>query len=111
MNRTNAAAFATLKKKQEWESLQNGRDEDRRLRKAIDAVLDDLKKDPACGIKIQKRLWPREYLKAFGITNLWKMNLPDGWRLIYTIISDETTTVCMIIEWLPHKEYERRFGY
>lgn len=70
-----------------------------------------MKKDPLCGIKIQKRLWPKEYKKKYGITNLWKYDLPNGWRLIYTIESDEVKIINIILEWFDHKEYSKRFKY
>ena len=77
----------------------------------IDRALDDLKKNPSCGTKIHKRLWPKEYKKKYGITNLWKYDLPNAWRLIYTIETDEVMIMNIILEWFNHKEYERRFKY
>ncbi len=65
-----------------------------------------------CGIQIPKRLIPNIYQKKFGpITNLWKYNLPDAWRLIYTIKKNEIFIISILLEWLDHKEYERRFHY
>jgi hypothetical protein len=43
--------------------------------------------------------------------NLWKYNLSRSWRLLYSVAGDGTNIIALIIEWLPHKEYERRFGY
>ena len=70
-----------------------------------------MKNNPACGIKIPKRLWPKIYLQKYSITNLWKYGLPNGWRLIYTIKEDEIMILNVILEWFDHKEYERRFKY
>lgn len=72
----------------------------------------NLIENPFCGIQIPKHLIPRYYIKRFGpLTNLWKYNLPDAWRLIYTIKNDKVTILSVILEWLDHKEYERRFKY
>ncbi len=30
---------------------------------------------------------------------------------MYSVAGDGTQLVTLILEWLPHKEYERRFGY
>ena len=49
--------------------------------------------------------------KNYGIKNLWKYNLPQGWRLLYSIVADENLIVSIVIEWLSHKDYERRFRY
>ncbi|MBI5051328.1 hypothetical protein HZC08_01075 [Candidatus Micrarchaeota archaeon] len=62
-----------------------------------------MKKDPFCAIKNKKKLWPKDYIRKYQIDNLWKYDLPDGWRLIYTIRADQVR--------FDHKEYEKRFGY
>lgn len=35
----------------------------------------------------------------------------SGWRLIYTISGNKIEIVSIILEWMDHKSYERRFGY
>jgi len=38
--------------------------------------------------------------------------LPDGWRLIYTIKTPNRIQIlAVILEWFNHKDYERRFHY
>jgi len=37
--------------------------------------------------------------------------LRNGWRLLYTLKEEEMVVIGIILEWLPHKEYERRFKY
>ena len=111
MNKEIRVAFITSKIKQEWEALQEGKFEDKQLYQFIDRAIDDFKANPTCGIKIQKNLWPKEYIQKYGITNLWKYNLPNAWRLIYTIESDEVRIANIILEWFNHKEYEKRFKY
>lgn len=85
--------------------------ENRRLYKFIQRAIDDLKQNPVCSIRIPKRLWPKVYVKKYDITNLWKYDLPNGWRLIYTIKTNEIMILNVILEWFDHKEYERRFKY
>ena len=70
-----------------------------------------MKKDPFVGIKIPKKLWPKEYGKNYGINNLWKYDLPNAWRLIYTVKGDAVQIVAIILEWFDHKKYERKFKY
>ncbi|MFT4309184.1 MAG: hypothetical protein ACMXYL_01710 [Candidatus Woesearchaeota archaeon] len=50
-------------------------------------------------------------IRNYRITNLWKYDLPSGWRLIYTIKTDEVMIISVILEWFSHKDYERRFNY
>ena len=52
----------------------------------------------------------KEYLR-YKITNLWKYDLPKGWRLIYSIGREGVEILSIILEWMNHKNYERRFNY
>ena len=100
--------FANRKIESEFESLKEGKFEDKNLYKFITKAIHGLKQNPACGIKIPKKLWPKEYA---SIDNLWKYDMPNGWRLIYTIKTEEIMILNVILEWFDHKEYERRFKY
>ncbi len=95
----------------EFQELKDGTGEDKERRKFIDRALDDLKQNPACGIKILSKLIPKEYKQKFGINNLWKYNLPGAWRLLYTLEADKIKILAIVLEWLSHKDYERRFKY
>ena len=53
------------------------------LKKHIKRAIENLKENAFTGIRIPKRLFPKEYVVNYNITNLWKYDLPDGWRLIY----------------------------
>ena len=111
MNKEIHVAFVTQKLKEQFHHLHDGKFEDKQLYTFITRALDDLKQNSMCGIKIPKQLWPKEYIQKYRITNLWKYDLPNAWRLIYTIESDEVKIVSIILEWFDHKEYERRFHY
>jgi hypothetical protein len=80
-------------------------------RQEIEKMIDRLKRDPIQGIRIQKSRWPRQYVIRHRITNLWKLDLRKGWRLVYTLKSDDEQLFCVILEWFNHKDYERRFQY
>ena len=58
---------------------------DEKLKKFIERALQDIKENPFCGIQIPKKLIPKEYTIKFNAKNLWKYNLPDAWRLFYSI--------------------------
>ena len=103
--------FGDKKIEIDFESLKEGKVEDKQLYTSIDRAIIDLKNNPACGIKVPKNLWPKEYIKKYDITNLWKYDLPEGWRLVYTIQTNEIMILNVILEWFDHKEYERRFHY
>jgi len=111
MNKEILVAFINKKLKEEFNSLKEGKFEDKELYKSINKAMDELKKDPLCGAKIPKKLWPKTYVKKYEITNLWKCDLPNAWRLIYTIETDEIKIINIILEWFNHKKYEKRFKY
>jgi len=104
-------AFLTKGLKEDFDSLQEGKFQDKQLYSYICRAQDDLKKNPSSGTKLPKRLWPKEYVQKWEITNLWKYDLPNSWRLVYTIEADDVKILAIILEWFNHKEYERRFGY
>ena len=103
--------FGNKKREQEFESLKEGTFEDKQLYSFIERAIKDLKANPLCGLKVPKTLWPTEYVKKYEITNLWKYDLPNGWRLTYTIQTNKIMILNIILEWFSHKEYERRFKY
>ena len=45
------------------------------------------------------------------ITNLFKLDLPAGWRAIYTVVTHEERRAALVIDVVDHKEYERLLGY
>ncbi len=111
MNNNYSVAFGSEKLLKEFEALKEGKHEEKQLFEFISRAIDDLKQDPLCGTKVPKKVWPKSYVKPYMITNLWKYNLPNAWRIVYTIKQDEITLISFILEWFSHKEYERRFGY
>ncbi|MFH1072626.1 MAG: hypothetical protein V1743_04320 [Nanoarchaeota archaeon] len=93
------------------EKLKYSTTEDKQLYDSIQKVFDRLKENAFSGIQIPKRLIPKEYIQKYRIDNLWKHNLPKGWRLLYSITSKEVLLISIIIEWVDHKKYEKRFKY
>ena len=80
------------------------------LKPHIDRAFDRLKEDPSCGTAVPKRLIPEEYWRM-GANNLWKYNLPNAWRLLYFVKMDQVSIIAVVLEWLDHKSYEKKFGY
>ena len=81
------------------------------LYKFLERATDDIKTNPFCGIQIPKRQIPKSYVQDYGITNLWKYNLPNAWRIVYSVVGNEVEIIAILLEWFPHKEYEKRFRY
>ncbi|MAH51717.1 hypothetical protein CMI37_38225 [Candidatus Pacearchaeota archaeon] len=100
--------FAEDKTEKEFDKLKDNDEIKRYIKRAIT----DIKQNAFCGIPIPKKLFPKEYTQKYQVNNLWKYDLPDGWRLIYTIKTpNKVQILAVILEWFNHKDYERRFRY
>ena len=102
--------FADEVLQRSFEQLSDGNSEEKEVREWLEQAFVNIEKNAFCGIQIPKRLILKEYLDK-GIKNLWKYDLPRGWRLMYSIVNEEVIVVSIILEWFDHKEYERRFNY
>ncbi len=98
--------FANEKVEQAFNKL-----DDQNLKKLIERAFCDIETNPFCGIQVPKRLIPKEYIKKFDIDNVWKYNLPNAWRLIYSVRGGKIVIITIILEWMDHKEYEKIFHY
>lgn len=103
--------FADEKIKEAFYKLEQGDNSEKEIFKIINQAFDNIEENAFCGVQLTKRLIPREYIEKYCIKNLWKYDLPKGWRLIYSITNDEIVVVSLILEWFDHKDYERRFNY
>ena len=81
------------------------------LYSSLISAFNEIEKNAFIGIQIPKKLIPKDYTKKYNIHNLWKYNLPNAWRLLYSVENQEIIVVSIVLEWLPHKEYEKRFSY
>ena len=108
MEKKTSIVFVSEKLEKQFEKLN----ENEELKKYLRRAIEDIKQNPFCGTKIQQKLFPKEYIKKYHITNLWKYDLPKAWRIIYTLINEnEAELLSIILEWFNHKEYEMRFNY
>jgi len=103
--------FADNRIKESFLALAYSKSEDAELGRCLNEVFDALALDAFCGIQVPKRQIPKSYIARYGIDNLWKYNFFKSWRLMYSVAGDGERVVVVILEWLSHKEYERRFGY
>lgn len=110
-NRIKRVLVVNEQLKKDFYALENGKIDEKELFVFINRAMDDLKENPFCGIRVPSDRWPKEYVKKYKISCLYKYNLPNAWRLIYTINGSEIEVVAILLEWMSHKEYERRFGY
>jgi len=100
--------FINDKVKKAFEKLKRS---DSKLYKFILRAFEDIEENVFCGIQLPKKLIPKEYLKKFNVRNVWKYNLPGAWRLLYSVEGRNLIILSIVLEWMDHKTYERRFKY
>lgn len=103
--------FVDDKLQKAFYELEKGKAEDKKLYKCLRRAFEDIEENVFCGIQIPKRLIPKIYLQKYNVKNVWKYNLPDAWRLLYSIEDQEILVVSIVLEWMPHKEYDKKFKY
>ncbi len=100
----------------DWENLSlrksyEALSPDDQLKKKIDYVLDQIKKNPKYGQLIPTKQVPREYKKKGFYYAFW-VKLTNSWRLIYTVTAyGKIEILAIILDYMNHKDYERKFKY
>jgi len=86
---------------------------ERMILQAIRQKSDLIKANRTYGNPISKKLIPKEYVRNYGINNLFRVELPNFWRMLYTLRTEknEIEIIAFVIEILDHKKYNKRFGY
>ena|SRR3989344_8797637 len=80
---------------------------------SLNKKIDIIKINTHYGDPISKNLIPEEYKRKYNITNLFRVELPQFWRMLYTLTNNETEIeiIAFILEIVDHKEYNKKFGY
>ena len=65
------------------------------------------------GNRFEKYRIPPYYLVNYGVHNLYRYPHPEDYRSMYTIKNEGTEEggYPLVIDFMPHNEYEKRFGY
>jgi hypothetical protein len=86
---------------------------ERMILKAINQKVELIKSNPHYGDAIAKKLFPEEYKKKYRITNLFCVELPAFWRMLYTLTDGESEVeiIAFVLDVIDHKEYDKKFGY
>jgi len=81
------------------------------LLRSIKQKIEFVKTNPFYGDSITKNLIPNEYLQKSQTNNLWRVELINFWRMLYTIKGDQVEIICFVLDILSHKDYDKKFGY
>jgi len=82
------------------------------LFKELDAILEVLTENPKLGELIRFELIPKSIKKKYpDLDNLLRVKVNKNWRLLYTLVGWPQNKTVYILMAIPHKEYDRLFGY
>lgn len=86
---------------------------ERAILAAINQKKELIKANTHYGEPIEKKLIPKEYRETYGVSNLFWVNLPSAWRMLYTLTDGESEIeiIAFILDVFDHKEYDKKFGY
>lgn len=86
---------------------------ERMILNAVEKKKELIKANPHYGEPIAKDKIPSEYKQKYGINNLFWVELPSFWRMLYTLTNNDTEVeiIAFILDIIDHKKYNKKFGY
>jgi len=78
-----------------------------KLLKSIKDKIELIKLNPFYGDNIKKTLIP----KNMDVSNLWRVELNNFWRMLYSIKGDDVDIICFVLEITNHDKYNKILGY
>ena len=86
---------------------------ERMILNAINKKVELIKANHHYGDPIAKNLIPKEYKDKYGVTNLFRVELPSFWRMLYTLTDGESKIeiIAFILDLINHPTYDKKFGY
>ena len=81
------------------------------LLNSINRIFDVVINNPFYGENAKKDLIPKEYRQKYDVGNLFIADLPDYWRMIYTLESDEIEIITFVLDIIDHDEYNKKFKF
>ncbi len=73
--------------------------------------LDLILENPRYGNPLAKRLIPKEYKLRYKAKNLFRVELPCFWRMLYSLTNDEIEIIALVVDVVDHKDYNKKFSY
>ena len=81
------------------------------LLRSIKQKIEFIRNNPFYGDPIAKNLIPEEYKKKYGTINLFRVELSQFWRMLYTLKGDKIEIVAFVLDIIDHPTYDKKFGY
>jgi len=86
---------------------------ERGILRGVDKKVELIKANPHYGNPISKKLIPQEYRERYGINNLFRVELPNRWRMLYSLTDSETKIeiIAFVLDLIDHPTYNKKFKY
>ena len=104
----NVKVFLKGEAKKTYAELQKSKDVT--ILDSFERIKDIVKENPQYGNPIKKERIPQA-LKQLGIHNLYRAQLANYWRMLYTVEGTPEKIFVFILAIIDHKEYDKLFGY
>ncbi len=80
---------------------------------ALHKKINLIKDNTHCGVPLAKKFIPEEYRINYGVINLFRIELPQFWRMLYTLTNGESEVeiIAFVLDVVNHKKYNKKFGY
>ena len=82
-----------------------------KLWKGIQRAFDLIKNNPFYGENAKKKQIPQYYSTKYNAKNLFIIDLPLFWRMIYTLESDKIEIIAFVLDIFDHDRYNKKFGF
>lgn len=84
----------------------------RMILKSVNNKIELIKANVHYGDPIAKNLIPEEYKQKYGTKNLFRVELPTFWRMLYTLTdNEEVEIIAFVLDIIDHPTYDKKFGY
>jgi len=84
----------------------------RMILKAVNNKIGLIKSNIHYGDPIAKNIIPEEYKQKYSSTNLFRVELPAFWRMIYTLTNNgNIEIIAFVLDIIDHHSYNKKFGY
>ena len=78
---------------------------------SINNAIRNLKINPHYGDLIPRKYLNSKLVEKYGTDKIFRIELVGYWRLLYTLIGEETKIIAFILEYMDHETYNKLFGY
>jgi len=96
----------------EFAKLYRSLNKTEQLFKELDAILEVLTENPRLGELYRFNQIPKSLKKKYpDLDNLLLVEVNRNWRLLYTLVGWPQNKKVYVLMAMPHKEYDKLFGY